>query len=180
MEFTYCIPIQPRASREELEWAWKFTIMLKAAPAFRCAHCNRQKRLDAAHIQSRQQRPNLSLDPNNGVPLCRSCHMKNDHCNGHRLSGRKPGFHWSDAVKRKIGRANRRAKNNPKVKAAMRARALAQWDRQGRKRDTDKLCEYCHRRLYSSIKHRRLALNARFCSTVCHYAFRIGKPRSNY
>jgi 5-methylcytosine-specific restriction endonuclease McrA len=39
-----------------------------------CQNCGANTCLDAAHIQSRQQRPDLATDVNNGVTLCRSCH----------------------------------------------------------------------------------------------------------
>jgi len=64
---------------------WRDAVL--ARDLYRCRNCGRQcrkheKGLAAHHIQSYATAPALRLDLNNGITLCRSCHM--------RLHGRSP------------------------------------------------------------------------------------------
>lgn len=65
---------------------WRNAVL--ARDGYRCRHCGRQcrkheKGLAAHHIRAYASEPGLRLDLDNGLTLCRSCHMK--------LHGRSPG-----------------------------------------------------------------------------------------
>ena len=174
---TYVVSTQPNPSREELEWAWKFTVFARAAG--HCQHCGKQTRLDACHVESRASRPDLEFDPENGVALCRACHIRFDVGNGQRPHwGAMTGSLHTEETKRRIGESHRKRAEawTPEEREVRRQQTLRQWDRHGRKH-VPKPCENCG----EMISPRQAAYQpARFCSAACHYAFRTGKPRSGY
>ena len=43
---------------------------------YKCAKCNNTKKLHAHHIFNYQDYPDLRVDPNNGVCLCKDCHKE--------------------------------------------------------------------------------------------------------
>lgn len=173
MTFSYVVPIQPRPSREELEWAWKFTVFARADG--RCQHCGKQTRLDACHIEARHINPAREFDPDNGVALCRSCHMQFDHKVKARPSGRPVGYRMPAEFRERMREVGKRRAQTPGFAEEARQRALAMWDRQGRKHHP-RPCEHCG----AMITGHKSSTGARFCSAACHYAFRKGKPRSGY
>mgnify|MGYP001600438652 CR=1 FL=1 len=166
----YIVPLQPNPTRQELHFAWYFTILAKADG--QCQHCHKQTKLDTCHIQSKREHPELEFDPDNGIALCRSCHLKYDHNNGHRKSGRPRGYQMPDTFKQLLSDKSKLSHNTPEYLAAASLRAKAQWDKQGRKH-LPKPCEHCGTIFNSRTRDR-------FCSTTCSYAFRTGKPRSGW
>lgn len=170
--FEYIVPVSKKPSREELEWAWRFSVLAHANG--RCEHCGREGHLHCAHKLARRERPDLEWDPANGIGLCASCHLKHDHQNGHRPSGRPFGHKLSQETKRRIGERNRIAHSTPEAREFSREKAIREWNARGRKPPRD--CEHCGKPL---ARH-QLSSDRRFCSPGCHYAFRAGKPRSGY
>jgi len=169
----YVVSLQPNPSHEELEWAWKFTVFARANGI--CRHCGKQVRLDACHIKSREQYPELQFEPNNGIALCRACHMSFDHRVHNRPSGRHWGYRLSTETKQLISQKNKIAHNTPEYLKSASERSLAQWDRQGRK-EHQQYCKGCGKQI---TKQQQRASN-KFCSAPCHYKYRTGKPRSGY
>jgi 5-methylcytosine-specific restriction endonuclease McrA len=51
---------------------WKLAVL--ELDDWTCQNCGSNTCLDAAHIEPRSRRPDLALDPANGITLCRSCH----------------------------------------------------------------------------------------------------------
>ena len=47
---------------------------IKALDNFRCAYCGSTENLNACHIKSRSEYPELSENIENGITLCRKCH----------------------------------------------------------------------------------------------------------
>jgi len=60
------------------EQRWKLAVL--EAYNWTCQNCGTVKHLDAAHIESKGRRPDLALDPANGVTLCRNCHFWYHQC----------------------------------------------------------------------------------------------------
>jgi len=168
----YAVKLQPNPSKEELEWAWKFTVFAKANG--HCQHCDKQVRLDGCHIKSIEQFPELQFDPQNGIALCRHCHLMFDHRLHNRPNGHPFGYHPSEKTKELQSIKSKLSHNTPEYLKQARLITLKQWDRQGRKPDRN--CEQCGQPLTRKL----IALNQRFCSAKCHYKFRTGKPRKGY
>ena len=57
--------------------AWSKTI--KKLDNFICKNCGNKENLNAHHIQPKQDFPELALDTDNGITLCKTCH-ENIHC----------------------------------------------------------------------------------------------------
>jgi hypothetical protein len=169
----YVVCLQPNPSKEELDWAWKFTVFSRANGY--CQQCGKQVRLDACHIKNREQYPEFQFEPENGIALCRNCHMKFDHRVHNRPSGRPLGYHLSLETKQLMSVKSKEAHNTPEYLKQARIRTIKQWDKQGRK-DHQQLCKGCGEQL---TKPQQRA-NNKFCSPSCHYKYRTGKPRSGY
>lgn len=166
---TYIVPLSVKPTPTELKWAWKFTVLARANG--KCQHCGVVSNLDACHLESRAARPDLQFAPDNGIALCRSCHMKMDHELGARPSGRPVGLPHTEETKQIIGEKKRAwIAANLDTHREMVKRS---WD--GR-RKPERDCEHCG----VPLSRRKLSANARFCSPQCHYAFRSGKTRSGY
>lgn len=165
-DYEFLVPLQVRPTREELYWAWKFTVLGRAEQA--CQECNKAVRLDACHIKSRRQHPESAYDPKNGIALCRSCHMRRDHTNRDRPSGRPAGMKMAPEVGQKISAARQRWFSDPANREKNRQAVLRGWE--GRRKRFPHSCENCGQDF----------IGGRFCSAACHYAFRTGKPRSGY
>ena len=54
------------------ETRWQLAVL--EADDWICQKCGTPKHLDAAHILPKSRRPDLRLDPTNGITLCRQCH----------------------------------------------------------------------------------------------------------
>ena len=58
----------------------KWSLQVRADKGNRCAMCGCEpdgtfwKRIEAHHIESKEERPDLIYDTKNGIPLCRTCH----------------------------------------------------------------------------------------------------------
>ena len=169
MDFIY--QVRDDATPQELWVALRATVFARCNGY--CEHCGSLERLEVAHKFHHAPigRHNPDFDPDHCLGLCPSCHRKMDHHLGHRPSGRPKGLPHTAETRRLIGEANRRAASSPEWRAAARARAIAQWDRQGRKHPS-KPCEHCGTVMMD--RHRY----GKFCSPRCHYAWRLGKPRS--
>jgi hypothetical protein len=168
----YIVSLQPNPSREELEWAWKFTVFARAKG--HCQHCGKQVRLDACHIKNREQFPELQYEPENGIALCRNCHLEFDHRLNNRPSGRVKGYHHSQETKQLMSIKSKEAHNTTEYLREASIRTLKQWDKQGRKPDRN--CEQCGQPLSRKL----ISINQRFCSNKCRYKFQTGKPRSGW
>ena len=168
---SYIVRISDKPNREELKWAMKFTVRMR--DDYTCQVCGNAG-LDVAHMQSRHERPDLEFEPTNARVLCRGCHLKVDHENGHRPSGRPVGFRHTDDTRAKMSRSQKAIANQPEVREARSERVKAQWDKQGRFPERD--CENCGKPLERVLLSRR----QRFCGTECRYDFQRGKPRSGW
>ena len=107
----YIVEVREDPTKEELKFAMRFTVLARAKGV--CEHCGSKGRLDIAHKLSRQAFPDLVYEPSNALALCRSCHMKHDHINGHRPSGRPLGYHLSEETKKRIGTNGKMATRTP-------------------------------------------------------------------
>lgn len=171
LPFSYIVPIQANASNFELLWAWRFTVIARAGG--KCQECGTQTALDACHLIPKRRRPDLRFDPDNGIAMCRSCHMKHDHKRGHRPSGAPRGVPRSEQTRQKIGEARRAyVEAHPEERAVLRARAVKMWDARGRKPGRN--CVQCD----APLTRPQITRNRLFCSKDCRYAWRRGKPRS--
>lgn len=166
----YIVSLQPNPSREELEWAWKFTVFSNANG--RCQHCNKQVRLDACHIKSRQQYPELEFEPTNGIALCRHCHLGFDHYLNNRPSGRQLGYNHSQETRLKMSTINKLSHNTPEYLANASDRAIKQWDMKGRKAHLQS-CKHCGK----TLTKKQQRANNKFCSPSCHYQEQTGRQR---
>lgn len=45
----------------------------------KCQVCGSTHNLEAHHIKPKSQKPELSIDVNNGITLCHECHIKNEN-----------------------------------------------------------------------------------------------------
>lgn len=169
---SYIVPVQADASNSELLWAWRFTVIARAAG--KCQECGIEGRLDACHLIPKRTRPDLRFDPDNGIAMCRSCHMIHDHKRGHRPSGRPPGFTMPRELRDRLREVGKRRAAVPGFAEGRRQSAIAYWDRVGRK--PLRPCDACG----TMLTRRQVSADSRFCSSSCHYAFRKGKPRSGY
>lgn len=167
----YVVRISSNPNREELKWAMKFTVRMR--DDYTCQNCG-QPGKDIAHVLSRADRPDLEFEPSNARVLCRRCHLRADHANGHRPSGRPFGHMLSEETKAKIGASNARVKADPEWRRQASERGREQWDARGRKPPRD--CEHCE----APLSQKKLSANARFCGAACSYAFRKGKPRAGW
>ena len=58
----------------------KWSLQVRAERGNKCALCGGEpdgtfwKRIEAHHIETKEERPDLIYDPKNGIPLCRTCH----------------------------------------------------------------------------------------------------------
>jgi hypothetical protein len=52
----------------------RWTLAILEMDDYTCQFCGNVNHLDAAHIEPKSRRPDLALDPANGITLCRSCH----------------------------------------------------------------------------------------------------------
>lgn len=170
--FTYIVPVQADASSTERLWAWRFTVIARAAG--KCQECGSEGRLDACHLIPKRKRPDLRFDPDNGIAMCRSCHMSHDHKRGHRPSGRPVGYRMPHEFRERMREVGLRRAQEPGFAEGRRQSALDRWDRDGRK--PLRPCDNCG----AMLTRRQVSGNARFCSSSCHYAFRTGKARSGY
>jgi hypothetical protein len=166
----YIVSLQPNPSREELEWAWKFTVFARVNG--HCQHCGKQVRLDACHIKNREQYPELQYEPENGIALCRGCHMAFDHHVHNRPSGRPLGYELSIETKQIMSQKSKASHNTSEYLQGARIRTLKQWDKQGRKVH-NQYCKRCGKELTLSQQR----ANNKFCSPFCHYQYHTGKPR---
>lgn len=61
-------------NKRKLDFEWQRII--RERYQFLCQRCGKfDERIHAHHVATRAQRPDLRLDPNNGITLCGSCHM---------------------------------------------------------------------------------------------------------
>lgn len=82
---SYTKLIKSRKSVADNEKKWRYTIAYIEwhDKVFKrddntCQHCGSIKSLIAHHIKSYTEFPDLRIDINNGITLCRSCHNKHD------------------------------------------------------------------------------------------------------
>lgn len=54
------------------EWA----IMIKEIKGYRCSKCGATTDLISHHVKERSKYPELALDLDNGIVMCRSCHSR--------------------------------------------------------------------------------------------------------
>lgn len=59
-------------------WRKVRNLQIKLFP--RCAVCGTKKTPEAHHIKSFKNKPELELDPDNLITLCRRCHFVFGHC----------------------------------------------------------------------------------------------------
>ena len=170
--YSYIVPIQADASDHERRWAWRFTVISRANG--KCQECGTPGKLDACHLIPKRRRPDLRFDPDNGIAMCRSCHMSHDHKRGHRPSGRPVGMKMGPETGRKISESRRKWFAEPANVEIHRNTIRASWDKRGRKPERN--CDGCG----VALTRRQLSGDARFCSATCHYSFRTGKPRTGY
>ena len=170
----YIVEVREKPTKEELKFAMRFTVLARAKG--RCENCSGQVRLDIAHKLPQQDYPDLVYEPSNALALCRSCHLKRDHVNHHRPSGRPVGYHHNDETKKRISESNKVAKNTPKGRARQMTGSLKTAAKRQRK-TKPRNCEYCGQPLPKPGEYNP---KKRFCSAACGYRFRTGKPRAGW
>jgi len=168
----YIVPVQVDASDNELRWAWRFTVIARGRG--RCQQCGQEEKLDACHLIPKKKRPDLRFDPDNGIALCRSCHMSYDHQFGHRVSGRPVGYQMPDSFRERMREVGKlRAATDPSFPKFWKAGVAA---KKRNAKTEPRPCENCGVMIIGTKQYR----GNRFCSPACHYAFRTGKQRSGY
>jgi hypothetical protein len=168
--FTYVVPVREHPTREELKWAWKFTVLARANGV--CQHCGLRRRLDCAHIKPRRRFPELAFDPSNGLALCRRCHTGFDHSNGTRRA--KSGWrHKPETIEKMRQRWREKLTTDPETREHIQRMQTARWD--GRTKP-QRNCEGCG----ATLTRNQLSRGGRFCTYACCQSYRKGKPRSGY
>jgi hypothetical protein len=100
-----------------------------------CAHCGEAKKTDSALIHGRadrstiKERREFSIDPNDYMELCRSCHMKYDMTDEIRvkISATSTGRAPSDEARVKMRKSAMGRKSSEEAKAKMSAARKVYW-----------------------------------------------------
>lgn len=169
--FDFIVPVRDHPTREELKWAWKFTVLARANG--NCQHCGGRRRLDCAHIKPRRKFPALEFDPDNGLALCRRCHTGFDHRVGTRKA--KAGWrHTPETIDKMRERWRLRLDSDPAAAEQIATMQAARWNE--RKTKPLRNCEGCG----ATLSRPQLSRGNRFCTYSCCQTYRVGKPRSGY